>query len=113
MSSTLFNTFSVKGSLKFYKSANDDEKITIGISISANHQVDENIYENINEFLEKLLIEDYINEDVHNIRQDEIKLKKKQAKEQAKSLKELEKKALKARKTAKSGKPMKKEKSVY
>ncbi len=101
MSGTLFNTYSVKGNLKFYKNENNDEKITIGISITANHQVDENIYENLNEFLEKLLIADYISEDAYNIKKEHEKMVKKLEKDQVKFQKEVEKKKKKATKMVK------------
>jgi len=107
MSASLFNSYSVRGNLKFYKSENDEEKITIGISVTANHQVDENLYESINEFLEKLLIEDYINEDSYNTKKELEKLHKKQEKDQAKSIKELEKMKAKACKMKKAPKKAK------
>jgi thiamine pyrophosphate-dependent acetolactate synthase large subunit-like protein len=98
MSASLFNQFSVKGNLKFFKNEDNGEKITIGISVSANHQVDENLYENINEFLEKLLIA----EDASNSKKESEKLQKKQEKEQAKYYKDLEKKKMKTVKTKKA-----------
>lgn len=110
MSASLFNQFSVKGSLKFFKNEDNDEKITIGISVSANHQVDQNLYENIEEFLEKLLIADYITEDTYNCKKESEKLVKKQEKEQAKYYKELEKKKMK---TVKTKKTVKKATSLY
>jgi len=91
MSNTLFNTYSVKGSLKFYKNNDEDEKITISIGITANHQVNENIYENLNDFLEKLLIEDYHNEEVFIKNKETEKAEKEEQKKRVKYAKEREK----------------------
>jgi thiamine pyrophosphate-dependent acetolactate synthase large subunit-like protein len=110
MATSLFNQFSVKGNLKFFKNEDNGEKITIGISVTANHQVDENLYENIEDFLEKLLIADYINEDVYNCKKESEKLQKKQEKDQAKYYKDLEKKKTK---TVKTKKAMSSTRSLY
>lgn len=80
MSQTLFNTFSVRRNLKFYKTENNEEKITLSIGVNANHQVSKNIYEKVNEFLEKLLIEDYISEDTYNNKKSNEKQQKDQEK---------------------------------
>jgi len=112
MSNLLFNTYSVKGNLKFYKNESthedQDEKITISIGISANHQIKENIYEDLSAFLEKLLIEDYINEETYQSRKAHEKALIKGEKEQAKQ----EKKLQQQKKKAKSVKP-KKVNSLY
>jgi hypothetical protein len=112
MSGSLFNQYIVKGNLKFFKNTDNDQKITIGISISTNHQLDEDLNESIEDFLEKLLIADYINEDAYNSKKEFEKLQKKQDKEHAKSFKELEKKKLKAVKTGQADKVVKKKQSV-
>ena len=54
-----FNTYSVKKKLKFYKSLDNDDVINIGITVSANHQINDDIYNKLNNFLENLLIENY------------------------------------------------------
>jgi hypothetical protein len=91
MSVSLFNSYSVKGSLKFYKSHDDDQKLVVSIAINADHQVDKNIYAKLSEFLETLLIEDYINEDSYKSILLHEKSQKLAAKEQAKYLKTQEK----------------------
>lgn len=111
MSNLLFNTYAVKGNLKFYKNETEneehEEKITISIGITANHQIEQNIYEDLSAFLEKLLIEDYINEQTYQAKKEHEKILIKQEKEQAKREKQLEK-----QKKAKSTKVVKK-KSQY
>lgn len=107
MSASLFTQYSMKGNLKFFKNEDNDEKITIGISVSANHQVDKNLYENIEDFLEKILIADYINEDAYNCKKESEKLQKKQEKNQAKYYKDLEKKKMKTVKITKAAKQTK------
>lgn len=59
----MFDSYSVRGKLNFYKNTDDQEKVTISIGVTANHQVNQNIYEQLSDFLEKLLIDNYINED--------------------------------------------------
>ena len=54
MSYLLFDAYAVKSNLKFYKTEDNDERITASIDITANHHIEDTI--------EKLLIEDYINE---------------------------------------------------
>lgn len=107
MAASLFTQYSVKGNLKIFKNEDNDEKLTIGISVSANHQVDKNLYENIEEFLEKLLIADYINEDAYNCRKESEKLLQQQEKDQAKYYKDFEKKKMKTAKMAKAAKQAK------
>ncbi len=111
MSNLLFNTYSVKGNLKFYKvnceSEDNEEKITVSIGISANHQIKENIYEDLSAFLEKLLIEDYMNEQTYQSRKEHEKAIVKAVKEQGKREKLQEK-----QRKAKSTKVVKK-KSIY
>lgn len=109
--STLFNSYSVKGNLKFYKSHNTDEKLTITISINADHQVDKNIYSSLNDFLENLLIEDYINEDSYVAIKEHEKIEKQQKKKQEKYEKEQEK--IKKKLTKKKIAVVKKPKSLY
>ncbi len=103
MSNLLFNTYSVKGNLKFYKiepeNEDNEEKITVSIGISANHQIESNIYEDLSAFLEKLLIEDYMNEHSHQAKVDHEKALAHAEKKQAKYEKEQEK-LRKANKTA-------------
>jgi hypothetical protein len=115
---SLFSSYQAKGQLKFFKSSDNEEKLTISIGISSNHQMNSNLYESISVFLDKLLIGDYINEEMYNeIKEREkeeelsIKLLKKQEKENAKYLKEKEKEAKKAKKTTK--KVTKSSKSLY
>lgn len=91
MSNTLFNSYSVKGNLKFYKNNDENEKITISIGISANHQINENIYDDLNEFLEKLLIEDYHNEEIYTKNKEVEKAEKEEQKKRVKYAKEKEK----------------------
>lgn len=107
--STLFTNFSVKGNLKFYKSNDEEEKVTISIGVTANHQVSQNIYEKLSEFLEKLLIDDYLTEEQHlsNVELEKQELNNEKIK--AKYIKNQEK--LKTKKT--SVKSPKKQKSLY
>lgn len=111
MTTTLFDSYSVRGKIFFFKTIDCEEKITIAVGVNANHQVDKNIYEKLNEFLEKLLIDDYITEDQHNA----IKLHEKQQeqaeKHQAKYIKEKEKELKKMK--VKVPKAVKKVKSLY
>jgi hypothetical protein len=86
----VFNKYGVNGKLKFFKNDSDD-KLTISIGISSNHQMNENILDDINKFLEKLLIEDYITEDMHQ----SIMLHKKIVKDNHKQSEKLAKKAMK------------------
>lgn len=84
MSELLFTTYAVKGNLKFYKTDSDEEKITVSIGISANHQIEANIYEDLSAFLEKLLIEDYMNESTYQSKKAHEKALAKAEKEQEK-----------------------------
>ena len=86
MSDLLFKTYSVKGNLKFYKTDNNDETITISIGINANHQIESNIYDDLNAFLEKMLIEDYINDETYQAKKAHEKALAKVEKEQASRL---------------------------
>jgi len=109
MSELLFTTYAVKGNLKFYKTDNDEEKITVSIGISANHQIEDNIYEDFSAFLEKLLIEDYMNESTYQSKKAHEKALAKAEKEQEKRNKQQEK-----QKTTKKAKAVpKKVKSLY
>jgi len=109
MSELLFTTYAVKGNLKFYKTDNDEEKITVCIGISANHQIEANIYEDLSAFLEKLLIEDYMNESTYQSKKAHEKALVKAEKEQEKRNKQQEK-----QKTTKKAKAVpKKVKSLY
>ncbi|RZK22235.1 MAG: hypothetical protein EOO43_09860 [Flavobacterium sp.] len=107
---SLFSNYQAKGQLKFFKSNDDDQKLNISIGISSNHEMNSNLYESISNFLETLLIGDYINEDTYSERkehekEEEIALKlhekalKEQAKQQAKYMKEQEKLRKKTAKT--------------
>lgn len=89
---SLFNSYSTKGKLKFFKINNDAEEITIGISVNSNHKISENIYDNVSKYLDTLLIKDYQNEDVHNEIKEAEKEQAKAQKEQAKMMKQHEKK---------------------
>ena len=62
MSNLLFDAYAVKSNLKFYKTEDNDERITASIDITANHHIEDTIYQDLSAFIEKLLIEDYINE---------------------------------------------------
>lgn len=114
MSNLLFNTYAVKGNLKFYKiepkNEDEEEKITVSIGITANHQIKANIYEDLSAFLEKLLIEDYMNEHTYQSNQEHEKVLIRAQKEQAKREKQQQKLKAKATKTAKI---TKKTKSLY
>jgi tRNA(Met) C34 N-acetyltransferase TmcA len=92
MSSNIFNDYSSKGSLKFYKLEDEELKLKISISISSNHQLDNNLVDSINEFLNKLLINDYENEQSYKEKQQSLELLKQQIKQQDKAKKELSKK---------------------
>ena len=109
MAESLFTQFSVMGSLKYYKTEDTDEKITVGISITANHQIKANIYEDLSAFLEKLLIEDYINEATYESNKAHEKALIKAEKEQEKHKKKMQKEKKKAITT----KTVKKTKSLY
>jgi hypothetical protein len=60
-----FNTYSVKKKLKFYKSLDNDDVINIGITVSANHPINDDIYNKLNDFLKNLLIENYDTEEMY------------------------------------------------
>jgi hypothetical protein len=109
--STLFTTFSVKGNLKFYKTTDEEEKVTISIGVNANHQLDNNLYEKLSDFLEQLLINDYITEDQHNSIKIHEKQEKTAEKQQLKYIKDQEK--LKKKMKVKVPKVVKKVKSLY
>jgi len=116
MSNLLFNTYAVKGNLKFYKIETEGEeyedKITVSIGITANHQIKANIYEDLSAFLEKLLIEDYMNETTYQSKKAHEKVLMQAEKEQAKQEKMLQKQKLK--KTKATTKTVKsKTKSLY
>jgi hypothetical protein len=84
MSSSIFNDYSSKGCLKFYKLEDEELKLKISISISSNHQLDNNLVDSINEFLNKLLINDYENEEAYKEKQQSLELLKQQMKQQDK-----------------------------
>lgn len=122
MNNLLFDTYSVKGNLKFYKIETDpdaleEEKITINIGISANHQIKANIYEDVSAFLENLLLKDYMNESTHKSQKAHEKALALAEKEQAKrekAQKKLREKAVKAEKAkVPKVKEVKKVKSLY
>jgi hypothetical protein len=46
--SSIFNDYSSKGCLKFYKLQDEEQKLKISISESRNHQLDNNLIEKIN-----------------------------------------------------------------
>ena len=92
--SNLFTNYSVRGNLKIFKNTDSDDVITLSFGINANHQPDERIYEKINDFLEKLLIDEYHSEqsqiaidDNEKMRIKNEKLNLKLAKEKAKLIK--------------------------
>jgi hypothetical protein len=111
--SMMFNSYSVKGSLKFFKNDDDGDKITLSIGINANHKVDMNIYDKLNDFLEKLLIKDYHSEEIHNAKIDHEKQEAQAEKERVKYLKVQEKEKKASMKPSSSGKKVKKAKSLY
>jgi thiamine pyrophosphate-dependent acetolactate synthase large subunit-like protein len=96
MSESLFTQFSVKGNLKYYRTEENEEKTTVGISINANHQIKANIYEDLSAFLEKLLIEDNINEQTYESKEAHEKALIKAEKEQEKHEKKMQKEKMKA-----------------
>ena len=121
---SLFSTYKANGSLKFYKSDDDEQKLTISINIASNHELNSNLYDSIGEFLEKLLIGDYINEEDYIERKEiereqkiSLKLYEKQEKEEQKKRlkfakeKEKERKASMKKTAKKASKPV--TKSVY
>jgi hypothetical protein len=76
-----FNSYSVKGSRKFFKNDDDGEKISLSIGINASHKVNMDIYDKLNDFLEKLLIEAYHGEEIHTAKIDHEKQEEKTEKE--------------------------------
>ena len=86
--SSIFNDYSSKGCLKFYKLEDEEQKLKISISISSNHQLDNNLIDSINEFLNKLLINDYENEQSFNEKKQSLELLKQQMKQQEELLKQ-------------------------
>jgi sorbitol-specific phosphotransferase system component IIBC len=101
MNELLFSNYSVKGQLKFYKNEperkDEDEKITVNISIGANHKIDENIYNDLSAFLEKLLIADYMTEQMYASKKAHEKVMLQAEKQRKKQEKENEKERKKAR----------------
>lgn len=108
MSNLLFDTYAVKSNLKFYKTEDNDERITVSIGITANHHIEDTIYQDLSAFIEKLLIEDYINEQSYQSKKAHEKALLQAEKEQAK-----QEKLLIKQKKAKSVKPVKKKISLY
>jgi hypothetical protein len=103
----LFNNFSSKGKLNFYKIEDDQDTLTVSIGIASNHQIKESIYDNIEKFLTNLLIKDYMNEDTHDTHVEEQKFiqaeVKKQEKQMEKQRKDIDKqRKLKAKETKKN-----------
>ena len=92
--SSIFNDYSSRGCLKFYKLEDEEQKLKISISISSNHQLDNNLVDSINQFLNKLLINDYENEESYKEKQQSLELLKQQMKQQDK----LKKQQLKTKK---------------
>ena len=92
MQNTLFDSYTVKGNLKFFKNLDESEKITVSIGVSANHQRSHDIYKKLSDFLETLLIEDYITEDQHTSNLEMKKQEIKQAKVREKAIKDQQKK---------------------
>ena len=81
--------------VKFYKLEDEEQRLKISISVSSNHQLDNNLVDSINEFLNKLLINDYENEQSYNEKKQSLELLKQQMKEQDKVKKQqLKKKKL-------------------
>lgn len=92
MNSTLFDSYAVKGNLKFFKNVDEDEKITVSIGVSTNHQCSQDIYQKLSDFLETLLIESYITEDQHTSNLEMKKQEIKQSKVREKAIKDQQKK---------------------
>jgi hypothetical protein len=63
----------------------EDEKITVSIGINANHKINENIYEDLSAFLEKLLIEDYMTESAYQAKKAHEKILQQAEKDRVKS----------------------------
>ena len=91
MSELLFDSYSVKSNLKFYKTEDEDQKITVSVGITANHHIEDTIYKDLSVFIEKLLIEDYINEQTYQSKKAHEKVLMQQEKEQAKHEKQVAK----------------------
>lgn len=108
---TLFNNYSAKGCLKFYSSSDNDEKLTISIGISTDHQVKQDIYKKLSDFLENLLVDDYETEEQYESKREYQKNQKKMEKAQAKYLIDQEK--LSKKKMKVETKKVKKTTSLY
>ena len=80
----LFNNFSSKGKLNFYRIEDDQDTLTVSIGITSNHQIKESINESIEKFLTNLLIKDYMNEDTHDTHVEEQKFIQAEVKKQEK-----------------------------
>jgi hypothetical protein len=90
-----FDSYSVKKQIKFFKTIDEEDKIIISISINSNHELQKDILQQVNEFLEKLLLESYITEEQHLSNVLYQKTLEKQEKEQEKLRKKNEKLKLK------------------
>jgi ElaB/YqjD/DUF883 family membrane-anchored ribosome-binding protein len=86
----------------------EDEKITVSIGINANHKINENIYEDLSAFLEKLLIEDYMTESAYQAKKAHEKILQQAEKDRVKREKEREKEKKKARIESNKAKSVKK-----
>lgn len=66
-------TQNFKGKLNFYSDANNDDKISINLSISTNHILEHDLISEVESALSKLLIKNYINQDIYEARQEACK----------------------------------------
>jgi len=86
--STLFDNQKFSKKQSFVNSKDNSKKLSFSVSIQSNHDVNKNILTEIEQYINNLLINDYLNEDeaVEN-----KKLQKQQEKEQKLLLKQKEK----------------------
>ena len=113
---SLFDNYSVKGTMKYFREKpdedEDDDKLIISIGIKSNHELTKDIYLSISKFLENMLIEDYLTEEqylsIQLQKKEEEKMKKVFEKRQKEQMKQQHQQQ-KGGKTNKSGK----KKSLY
>jgi thiamine pyrophosphate-dependent acetolactate synthase large subunit-like protein len=95
---SVFNSFSTKGKLVFYRTMNDEDKITISININSNHETDKDIQNDISQFLTNLLVDNYETEASYISSREAKKQQQKYVKEQEKKRKLAKKEQEKIRK---------------
>lgn len=88
---SLFDNYTIRGKLKFYK-INTDSKLTICFNIGSDHKIDDTIENKITDFLNKIFLEEYETEEAHLEKEEWSKARIKAEKEHQKLVKQQQKK---------------------